>query len=263
MRRLIALTFVVTLALACVTSVPARGSTFRQFAFSEIVSRAEVIVRGRVVGLRSFRTGAGGAIEARSKRGVPPRAAPAAQAAAAAPRERPVSAGIEGTGRMILTAVDLEVEDPIKGVSGSLVQFTIAGGTVDGVRAFVLGLPTFQMNDDVLLFLREGYQATGTPIVGANQGAFRIVNEAGGDVMLDAESQYVIGVENDRVITRRNARAALASTHRIPTILGPPVPDSSDVIATASREANRFWTSQEPPMEFASFRAAVSSRLKQ
>jgi hypothetical protein len=168
---------------------------------------------------------------------------------------------VKGGDRMILTAIDLEVQESIKGGAGSLVQFNIAGGTVDGVRAQVFGLPAFQVNEDVLLFLSEGYQRTGAPIVGVNQGAFRIVNEGGGEMMLDADSHYVIGVENDRVMTRRNPGAPLASSHRIPTILGPPVPDSPDVVVSASRAANRFWTSQEPAMGLAAFKDAVAARL--
>ena len=262
MCRVRALTVITAVALACAIVVPASATTIRPLAFSEIVARAEVIVRGRVVGVRSFRMGAGSAPVVQRKESVPPRAESLPQTATSSP-ERPVAAGIENTGRMILTAVDLEVEDPIKGVSGSLVQFTIAGGTVDGVWARVYGLPTFQLNEDLLLFLGEGYQRTGVPIVGVNQGAFRIVNEGGGDMMLDAESHYVIGVENDRVVTRRNPRAAQASTHRVPTILGAPVPDSPDVVASASRTASRFWTSQEPAMGIEAFKEAVATRLKQ
>ena len=58
-------------------------------------------------------------------------------------------------------------------------------------------------------------------MVGVNQGAFRIVNEGGGEVMLNADSNYVIGVENDRM-SRRNPRAPLASTHLVPGIAGAP-----------------------------------------
>jgi hypothetical protein len=254
------LAFVVAAALVCHNYVPVTASTIPQLAFSEIVARAEVIVRGRVVGLRSYRDVASAARAIREKESVLPQASSAEASAAAA--ERPVAAGVGAGGRMIFTAVDIEVADAMKGGGASIVQFTIAGGTVDGRTARVFGMPTFQANEDVMLFLRQGYRRAGDPVVGVNQGAFRIVNEGGGEMMLDADSNYVIGVENDRVVTRRNPRAATASAHRVPTLLGAPTPDAGDVAASASREAYRFWTSQEPAMEFAAFKDAVGARLK-
>ena len=260
MRRVPTLVFAVAVALGCHIVIPVEATTIRELTFSQIVDRAAVIVRGRVVGLRSFRNASGAAAAIR-KEGFMPRSPAEASASAAAP-ERPIGLSVEGTGRMIFTEVDLEVDESLKGGGGSLVRFTIAGGTVDGVTARVFGLPTFQSNEDVLMFLREGYDRAADPAVGVNQGVFRIVNEGGGEVMLNADSNYVIGVENDRIVTRRNSRAALASTHLVPTILGPPTPDSQDVAASASREANRFWTSQEPAMGFAPFKDAVAARLK-
>jgi len=239
---------------------PAAASTIRALAFSEVVDRASIVVRGRVVGVRSFRSALARAAGAVQKESQPPQIAATAQTATAA--GAPVALPTENTGRMIFTQIDLEVAEYVKGSGGSVVQFVVAGGTVEGRRAWVPGMPSFQTGEDVLLFLRDGYQQAADPTVGVSQGVFRIATDpvTGAQSMLDANGHFVVAIEDDRVVTRRNPRAASAS-RPVATLAGPPTPESPDVAASASAAANRFLTSTEPAMGTADFMSAVRARL--
>jgi len=236
------------------------AASIRPLAFSEVVARAAVIVRGRVVGTRSFRNVQGRAAEPAQRASQPPQVA---NGAALGPAEAPTGLAAEGTGRMIFTTVDVEVVSNIKGRPGSFVSLTIPGGTVDGVRAWIPDLPTFTQGENVLLFLREGYDRVGDPAVGVNQGVFRIVADpaTGGEAVLNADQQIVIAIENDRVVTRRNPRATTASTQLVPGNAGLPTPDRAGVTVSTTPEVARFLNSTEPPMAVAAFLSAVTARL--
>jgi hypothetical protein len=237
------------------------AASIRPLAFSEVVAKAAVIVRGRVVGTRSFRNVQGRAAERAQRASQSPQTA--ADGAALGAVQAPTGLAAEGTGRMIFTTVDVEVASFIKGSGGSIVSLTIPGGTVDGVSAWIPDLPTFTQGENVLLFLREGYDRVGDPAVGVNQGVFRIVADpaTGGEAVLNAEQQIVIAIENDRVITRRNPRATIASTQLVPGNAGVPTPDRPGIAASATPEVSRFLTSTEPPMAVAAFLSAVTARL--
>lgn len=260
-RAPLALVLAGLMAGQTVTPSPADASTIRALGFSEIVDRATVVVRGRVVGVRSFVSAPARAADAVEKDSLPPRAGGAAQAAAAA--GAPLGLPTEGTGRAIFTQIDLEVAEYIKGTGGSIVQITVVGGTVDGMRMWVPGMPSFQQGEDVLLFLREGYERAGDPTVGVSQGVFRIVTDqaTGAETVLDSAGHFVIAIEEDRVVTRRNARAAGAS-RPVAARTGPPTPEQAGIAASASAQADRFWTSNEPAMGTADFLSAVRARLR-
>jgi hypothetical protein len=241
---------------------PIRAASIRALTFTEVVQNASVILRGRVVGTRSFRNVQGGPAQAALKDSRSPQAAAAAAAAAGA-AQAPVALPAEGTGRMIFTQIDVEVGSYVKGGGGSIVTLTIPGGEVDGVRAWVPDLPTFTQGENVLLFLRDGWERAGDPAVGVNQGVFRVVADpaTGGEIVLNAEQQIVIGVESDRVITRRNPRATTASSQLLPGTAGPPTPAAPGTLATASAGAARFLTSTEPGLTVSAFLTAVTARL--
>jgi hypothetical protein len=248
------------LIIQSVVPRPTDAASIRPLAFSEVVAKAAVIVRGRVVGTRSFRNVQGRAAEPAQKASLPPQMAGGAALGPVAP---PTGLAAEGTGRMIFTTVDVQVDSFIKGSGGSLVSLTIPGGTVDGVRAWIPDLPTFTQGESVLLFLREGYDRVGDPAVGVNQGVFRIVADPanGGEAVLNAEQQIVIAIENDRVVTRRNPRATSASTQLVPGNAGLPTPDRPGIAASATPEVSRFLNSTEPPMAVSAFLSAVTARL--
>ena len=242
---------------------PITAASIRALTFTEVVQSASVILRGRVVGARSFRNVQGGPAQAALKDSRSPQAAAAAAAAAGAAVQAPVALPAEGTGRMIFTQIDVEVGSYVKGGGGSIVTLTMPGGEVDGVRAWIPDLPTFTQGENVLLFLRDGWERAGDPAVGVNQGVFRVVADpaTGGEIVLNAEQQIVIGVESDHVITRRNPRAAAASSQLLPGTAGPPAPATPGTIATASASAARFLTSTEPGLTVSAFLSAVTARL--
>src|SRR5262249_17522281 len=72
-----------------------------------------------------------------------------------------------------------------------------SGGTVDDIREEGAGLPPFTAGERVLLFARRGRAVS--PIIGFNQGYFRIVASSRGDVVLNAAGRAVLGVRNDVV----------------------------------------------------------------
>jgi hypothetical protein len=241
---------------------PINAASIRALTFTEVVQSASIILRGRVVGTRSFRNVQGGPAQAGLKDSRSPQAAAAAAAGAGAV-QAPVALPAEGTGRMIFTQIDVEVGSYVKGGGGSIVTLTMPGGTVDGVRAWIPDLPTFTEGENVLLFLRDGWERAGDPAVGVNQGVFRVVADpaTGGEIVLNAEQQIVIGVESDRVITRRNPRATAASSQLLPGTAAPPTPTTPGTISTASAAAGRFLTSTEPGLSVSAFLTAVTARL--
>ncbi len=205
---------------------PINAASIRALTFTEVVQNASVILRGTRRRHAQFPERPGRPGPGRPERqpiapGSGRRGCCGRRAAQA-----PVALPAEGTGRMIFTQIDVEVGSYVKGGGGSIVTLTMPGGEVDGVRAWIPDLPTFTQGENVLLFLRDGWERAGDPAVGVNQGVFRVVADpaTGGEIVLNAEQQIVIGVESDRVITRRNARATTASSQLLPGTAGPPTP---------------------------------------
>ena len=136
------------------------------------------------------------------------------------------------------------------------------GGTLDGVRAWIPDLPTFKQGEDVVLFLRPGFERAGDPAVGVNQGVFRVVgNQAGNVIVLDAAERLVTGFEDDRVVTRRNPAASTASLQLVAGDAGVPMPDAPGIAAGRSTEAARA-VAAAPPMSLNAFLSAVTARLQ-
>ena len=266
MRRVPFIPLVVGLIVVqAMAPLPTNAASIRPLTFTEVVQQASVILRGRVVGTRSFRNVQGGpaAVAAQRESRSPETAANAAASAAIGAPQAPVGLPVKGTGRMIFTQIDVEVGSYVKGGGASIVTLTMPGGTVDGVTAWIPDLPTFSQGENVLLFLRDGYDRVGDPAVGVNQGVFRIVSDpaGGGEIVLNSQQQIVIGVENDQVVTRRNPRATTASTQLVPGSAGAPTPNAPGIVATASAAASRFLTSTEPAVSVSAFLSAVTARL--
>jgi hypothetical protein len=255
------LVFVVSGLLAgqAIVPSPSSAATVRPLTFGEVVAQAAVIVRGQVVSSRSFRNAPARQAAAGQKQSQPPAAAPAAPSTPQSPQ----SAGVKNTGRMIFTEFDIQVSQYIKGSGNSVIRLTMPGGTVDGVRAWIPDLPTFKQGEDVLLFLRPGFERAGDPAVGVNQGVFRVVASPAGDaVVLDAAERLVTGFEDDRVVTRRNPAASTASSQLVAGDAGLPVPEAPGAGAARSVEAARAIASSAPPMSLAAFLSAVTARLQ-
>ena len=239
------------------------GVTARRIGFDDMVRESSLIVQGRVLTLESFRNGGAGAPE--SAAGTETSTPPATRPDVASGQQPgtilppPVEAGSR-PGRMIFTRVTMETTVPIKGSAGKVIEFVVAGGTMDGRVAVVPGMLTFDVGGEYVLFLRNGYRGVADPVVGVNQGFFRVVEDpqSGLQVVLRADSDHVLGIENDGIVTRHNPQRSGSG----PQPLGPPAADRAGVRADASPEMQRYWFSTEPLMTAGEFRNAIRSRIR-
>ncbi len=237
----------------------ARASNVKNLSFAERVSAAALIVRGKVVSLEAVSRGAAPEDrgERKQKEATAPRTPAAGETVGLGPAAEAL--GVEG-GSMIFTRVTLEVEEELKGAGGSQLTFEIAGGVLGSRAAIVHGMPVFAQGQRYMLFLREGYEASADPLVGVNQGFFEIVPDktAGEDVLLDANGDFVLGVEGDRLRVRWNAERA---TRPAPRLGAAPVPQGAKAGFTAktSPEVLSYWQSAERPMSLQGFRQAVAA----
>lgn len=269
--------------LLSAVSIPAFSydSVVMPAGFSEMVRRSDAIIEGRVVKLESVwnkkgtslpRMDVGKASQPPAVEPPPSRPAQESQKSAAEPAASPaqpdpaktnpaapVGLGVEG-GRMIFTRVTFELRDRIKGTSASPVQFAMAGGSLDDRTVVVAGMPKLIVGERYVLFLRNGYQRGADPFVGVNQGVFHIVADpkSGQDVVLNANQDFVLGIEDEQVVLRRNAQASGGPVRQLQ-----PAPKSSDpaVKGRTSPQVLRYWKSEENPMTSADFIAAIRARL--
>ena len=262
-RSLAAGLLAVVLAIAGAGPDDAVAVSARLVGFDEMVQQASVIVQGRVLKLESVVSGGPGVpgTTAREKNTVPPAIRPETatgqqSATAVAP---PVGVGTKG-GRMIFTLVTMETLAAVQGAPGNVVEFYVAGGTVDGRVAVVPGTPKFEVGETYFLFLRNRYWEVGDPIVGVNQGFFRVQQDpqSGAEVLLRANADHVLGIENDRIVTRHNPNGSRA----LPQMIGPPTPDHPGVQSQASAEVQRYRQSTEPLMTVGQFVDAIRSRTR-
>lgn len=237
------------------------GVTVRRMGFEEMVRGSSLIVQGRVLALEAFWGGgadvAGGNEGAKTSR--PPEVGPGSGQQPVTAPSPPVEVGTRG-GRMIFTRVTMEATSTIQGSSGSVFEFVVAGGALDGRAAVIPGMPKFEVGETYLLFLRPGYQRVGDPVVGVNQGFFRVVEDprSGLQVLLSAESDYVLGVEEDRIVTRHNPQRPGSG----PQPAGPPAADRPETRAQMSAEVQRYWYSTEPLMTVGDFVNAIRTRIR-
>lgn len=231
------------------------ATTIRPLGFAEQVAQADAVIEGTVVEKKAVIVGLPSAPGApMEKQHVAPQQGVAATASGEPPSA--VSAGVEG-GEMIFTDLVVAVDATIAGHVPNRVRLRIAGGEIDGRVAIVHGMPSFDVGQKYVLFLRKGFETSGDPIVGVNQGYYRVIDEPSGGArtLLNAHSDIVIAVEDDRVIVRRNPARAGADQLQL---VAPPVPDGdAKVRAETSPEVARYWISQEPPMSPDAFADAV------
>jgi len=112
--------------------------------FSEMVASSELVVHGRVVGVRPQ---------------------------------------ITGDRRTIETVITLSVVDALKGEPGSTVYFRVPGGQVGRYRRVMVGAPEFAEGDEVVLFLKGRLPAVPMPF-GLNQGVYRVARSRDGRSMV-------------------------------------------------------------------------------
>jgi hypothetical protein len=75
---------------------------------------------------------------------------------------------------LILTTARFAVSEPLKGSSDGFVNVVTVGGTLDGITQEVSGMPVFEPEEEVLLFLEPSKNGQWQPL-GMSQGKFRIL----------------------------------------------------------------------------------------
>lgn len=111
----------------------------------------------------------------------------------------------------IETVVTYAVETVLRGDAVDRVALRFAGGQVDGRRSEVVGLPAFAAGDRVIVFARGGRAVS--PIVGFNQGLFRVRETAAGPVVVAADGRSPVRWE---AVPAEPGAAAQASSSPLP-----------------------------------------------
>lgn len=216
----------------------AQATTIVPLRFDELVQQAGVVVQGTVTDVRVLPTGAD----------LPP----AEESNVPSSPTAPVSAGVEG-GRMLYTEVTLQVDRRIGDPVGPEIRFTLAGGRTEDESFIVFGMPRFEIGGRYILLLRRDFERTNVPVVGVSQGFFEIVRDPATDreMLLNADGDIVLSIEDDRVALRHNPARAPTRT---PQLGAAPVPDEeNDVRPGLSPRVERYWLSTESPMLPGSF----------
>lgn len=242
--------FVVWIAMAS----SAAATTFPNLSFSDLVENSEIVIEGKVIDLQTTATGSPRQ-GAKEKQHQPPRV-PGPGASQPGSSDLPQAVGTEG-GRMLFTWVTMEVEEEIAGQAGARISFKVAGGSDDKMNVVVHGMPTFKLGERYIVFLRHNFDQAGDPFAGVNQGFFRVAfdEERGRDILLDAEGDLVIAIEQDRIIRRFNPERAAGPA---PQFAPAPTPEpGSAVRSETSSEAARYWTSAEEPISKSAFISAI------
>jgi hypothetical protein len=82
-------------------------------------------------------------------------------------------------GRQIETLVTIHANEYLKGDLGPEVTFKVPGGQMGPYRRVMVGAPTFQEGDEIVVFL-NAHGPTVPWISGLNQGVFRVAENASG-----------------------------------------------------------------------------------
>jgi len=161
---------------------------------------------------------------------------------------------------MIYTRVSMRVTRELAGSVGKTLDFTIAGGSAEGMGVAVVGMPDFEVGKRYLLFLRKGYESVADPITGLSQGYFQIVpsEPEGRDVLLTSGHDTVVGIESDRVLSEPDSlhtgRRSQASQKAPKALWGVPRPP------VVSQEAQQRAARATDPMTLEAFRHAIRSK---
>ena len=113
-----------------------------------------------------------------------------------------------GDGRRIVTDVEIEVTESLKGQPGATVLVTQPGGKVGDVGQVVQGLATFKPGEEVVLFLeRRGPRAF--RVAGMTQGKYQVQRSSDG-----TQALAVPEPSGETLLLDPDTRQPTASTHR-------------------------------------------------
>ena len=244
---------------------PSSATTIVPLGLEQVVEQSDLIFEGTVIDLQVEATG----VDIKTTK-VKDHRAPrqlsktpqgdqeqSAPTAPYAQPEAPVGLGVEG-GRMLFTRVTMLVDQDIGGrLSASTVTFKVAGGTDGETEVSVAGMPRFELDQRYVVFLRHDYTRDAAPIVGVNQGFFKIVPDANGEEQLLTEGgDIVVAIEDNELVVRQNP-ANVRATDLPPEPA--PVPNAgSDVRVQSSPQVSRYFNSNEAPMAIADFANTIS-----
>jgi hypothetical protein len=98
----------------------------------------------------------------------------------------------EGGQRHIETYVTFQVQDSVKGETGSSYTIRMLGGTVGDETMLVTDAPKFKVGDSDILFVEHNYDQF-VPLVGIGHGRFHIQRdeETGRDILINDEGEPV------------------------------------------------------------------------
>lgn len=82
-----------------------------------------------------------------------------------------------GSSRLIITKVSIEIEQTLKGSASRTLTVEVMGGTIGEESQRLSHVPEFRVGDRDVLFL-NGQPHAVSPIVGADQGRFRVMTES-------------------------------------------------------------------------------------
>ncbi len=261
-------------ALVASAGQEAGASTFVDMKFSDIVQRAEMVALGTVTSLRTVSRGEATEDEtSQSDENQPPRDdgsaadGPSADApeadTARSPRvlaetATPQALATEG-GRMLFTEVTFEVERSVLGEAPRTLTFLIAGGSDGETEVIVHGLPTFELGARYLLFIDPSFRDTANPIVGANQGFFRVAEgPAGKERLITYNGDVVVSIDDQQITVQYDPEF---NRRVLPQLADGPTPDDARSTRTnaISPALARYWMAEDTPLSVDAFIAATLS----
>ncbi len=126
------------------------------------------------------------------------------------------------TGRIVSKVRMSEVRAlPGAGPAGAL-TFEMVGGTLDGVRQWIAGFPSFEVGDRVVLFLAEDTTTPLGPTVGLWQGVFFVNTdpESGSDILTNHARRPILDIRgSDIVLAEGGARPGASAKINLTTFL--------------------------------------------
>jgi hypothetical protein len=96
-----------------------------------------------------------------------------------------------GASKLIITKVTMAIEQSVKGSVPRTLVLEVLGGTIGDQTMQVSDVPEFRVGDRDVLFLHNNPHAV-SPLVGSDQGLFRVVNESANGVPRILTAGYAV-----------------------------------------------------------------------
>jgi hypothetical protein len=135
---------VITIALATLMglyAIPLGASTFVAMTEDELITQSDTVIQGEVINMQSH---------------------------------------WDRGGRIIVTDVKIRVDEVLIGDSPGVVQIRTFGGQVNDFIIEAHGFPTFELGEQVILYLYEEPADRSQRVLGYQQGQFRVVTRLDG-----------------------------------------------------------------------------------